>query len=245
MDTNLHFDASPTVPSELTGQLPRNICPTGGGTQGTILGAILLSITGVYVLWVGIDTAQRIQQRASLRRDGSDATAEIEKLSSSRKTTISYTFTVGGATFAGEAKVPDEQFRSLWSARSLPIRYLPADPTVNHPAAWEWSALSDLYLFFVPIIFVVPGAAILLTMRMDRRLVAEGKPAVAAVTRYSRSKSGFNVKYEFRAEDGTTAKGGGWSQNRPEIGASMWVLYLPQNPGRNQPYPSLNYLVVP
>jgi hypothetical protein len=102
-----------------------------------------------------------------------------------------------------------------------------------------------LYLFFVPILFVVPGTAILLTKRMDRRLVAEGKPVVAAVTGCDRSKSGFIVKYEFRAADGTMAKGDGWSQNRQEIGASIWVLYLPQNPGRNLLYPSLNYQVVP
>lgn len=245
MDTDPHFAGASTVPSELTGQLPRKICATGGGTQGTILGTILLSLAGVYVLWVGIDTAQQIQQRASLRRDGSEVTAEIEKLSSSRKPSVSYTFTVNGATFTGEARVPDEKFGRLWGASSLPIRYLPADPTVNHPAAWEWSALTDLYLFFVPILFVVPGTAILLTKRMDRRLVAEGKPVAAAVTGCDRSKSGFIVKYEFRVEDGTMAKGDCWSQNRQEIGASIWVLYLPQNPGRNLLYPSLNYLVVP
>jgi hypothetical protein len=56
-------------------------------------------------------------------------------------------------------------------------------------------------------------------------------------------KSGWWVEYQFRTEDGRTVKGGGWPENRLEIGATICVLYLPQNPRLNQPYPMSYYRV--
>jgi hypothetical protein len=129
---------------------------------------------------------------------------------------------------------------------SIPIRYLPADPTVNHPAGWEWTALLELNWIGASIIFVVAAIVLLLLLRMDRPLLAKGAPAVANVTQCSPNTmgNGFQVEYEFHAEDGRVTKGCGWYGSSQESGARICVLYLPQKPQRNLPYPSANYRVV-
>lgn len=91
---------------------------------------------------------------------------------------------------------------------------------------------------------VLMSVAVLISMRIDRRLVAEGAPAVAVIRDCSSGgRGGFRVKYEFRTEDGRVMNGSGKSDSPQEIGASICVLYLLRDPKRNRPYQSLNYRV--
>jgi hypothetical protein len=200
-----------------------------------------------------MDAVQQMQHKAALRLGGSDAVAAMTKLGVERpsaRNIVRYSFNVHGEIFTGNAIVPNQLYSSLAQSGSIPIRYLPADPTVNHPAAWEWSALLNLESFYsvlllvtAAMLFQLPGRMLL--MRMERRVVAEGAPAVASITRCFPlyRAGGFQVEYEFRAEDGRVTKGSGWYESSQESCASICVLYLPQNPQRNQPYPSRNYRV--
>jgi hypothetical protein len=150
-----------------------------------------------------------------------------------------------GEVLRGEAGVPDQLYLSLVKSKSLPILYLPADPTANHPAAWEWPALSDSGSFVAPFILAIPAVMLLQSLRAGRRLVAVGLPVVGVVTRCSpERRGGFSVTYDFQSQDGGITKGSGWSRTRLEAGTNIWVLYLQRNPPRNEPYPSLNYVVV-
>jgi Protein of unknown function (DUF3592) len=248
MDTNFSSIGAATIPSELTGPLPRRSRLSGNGSQMAIVAALMLALAVAFALWVGIDRAQQLQHRAALRHDGQEAVGDITRLWSSGrslKTRVSYTFIANGISFKGEARVPGQLVHSLRESDTVPIRYLPANPSVNHPAAWEWSALLDWDSFVAPIIGVALCLFLIVPLRSEHQLVAEGLPVAGVITQCSPGKrGGFSVTYDFRTQDGSVTKGNGWSRARQEVGATVCVLYLPHNPRRNEPYPSLNYRVV-
>jgi hypothetical protein len=91
------------------------------------------------------------------------------------------------------------------------------------------------YLIFGELVVVALVLAMLLRKQM--RLLTEGRPAPGVVTGCRRTKDGIVLRYEFQLPDGATAKGRGHSRRPPAIGSQICVLYDPENPRRNAPYP--------
>ena len=246
------------IPSELAGPLPRKLRATGRGIYSALVSLTFLAIAVVGALWSVINTMQQTQHRAALRRDSSVTSGEITRMRKGKNSdVVYYAFTVKEASFIGNAEMPWQLRTNLRGSNQLPIRYLPANPDVNHPAAWEWSLIywlplstdvihlpefsSELQWFFAPLMFGPVGIVFFMGLRSERRLLTQGAPATGVVTKCSRGGRGsYSVEYEFRTDDGGVAKGRS-SGDRTQIGASLCILYLPQDPRRNQPYPSHNY----
>ncbi len=194
-----------------------------------------------------------MQHKAAIRRESSEVAGEVKRLwttGRSSNPTVSYTFTVNGTSFTGKAYgVPRELWKTLRVSSPLLIRYLPENPEVNHPSAWEDSAtsLSLLLPDIGMLILAALGMMLPVQLRAGRRLVAEGTPAVALITKCSPAKGrrGISIEYEFRTEDGRLVKGISRYDSPQEIGASICVLYLLGDPRQNRPYQSLYYRVAP
>ena len=60
----------------------------------------------------------------------------------------------------------------LHEADPIAVRYLPSDPTVNHPADWEWSGLEimDLIPEVFMLFFTSVGVIALVALFRNRRL---------------------------------------------------------------------------
>jgi hypothetical protein len=254
MDSNAHSAEALAIPSELMGLRPRRVRLSGNSLLGVTIAAVLLLAgiaTGFFIVRKAM---QETQQREALREasaviGNSEALGTIDQLSSYKNShSVRYSFIAdNGAIYTGKSEVPDRFYAGLHTSDALPIRYLPADPTVNHPAAWEQSDYFIWGRLIGSSIFVVSGLFLLLMMRGDRRLVAEGTPVVAVVTSCSGPVGRsvwFSVTYDFRTEDGTEMQGTGKYGSSLEIGTKLVVLYLPQNPQRNGPYASAYYRAV-
>lgn len=241
MESDPGAPETPAVPTELTGQLPRRTRLTGNGIKTVITAAILFLLPTVLCLQFGIHTLQLRRQETALRRSGSETTGEIKRVwvpSGSSAHWVSYNFAVKGANFKGEARVPKQLLQTVKNSYTLPVRYLPGNPAVNHPAEWKGSPRWHWVVIVIPIILgVVFGVMMLLLLGGQRELLVKGTPALAAVTKCSRSRNGFMAKYEFRTSEGIVTQGAGWCKNQQEIGAKIWVLYLPRNPQASRPYP--------
>jgi hypothetical protein len=237
MASSMNFAEATAIPSELTGQLPRRTRLAKNGIQSAIVLAIFLVIGVPFILWAGVNAVRLTQTRTALRQDSSEAVGRVDKKT---RTGFYYSFLVNGRFFVGHASI---QLQSFQVSDALPILYLPSDPSINHPAGWEEPAVLVWFPFFVPGMSLLISLAVYSSMRSDRRLVAEGRPAVATITNCALKKGGFSVKYQFRTEDGMVTKGNSSSETDQEIGASICVLYLPRNPRRNQNYTSLCYQV--
>ena len=249
MDPNFNSINEAPVPKELSGPLPRKLRASGNGRQMAIVARIFLVLALIAVLWASVTTFQQLREREALRRGGRETTGEIARLWSPGRgthTKVRYSFTVNGILYTGEAQVPDRYIRSLRQSSVLSTRYLAANPAVNNPSDWEWSVFQKSNSFVAAVLMLVFGIVLFMPLQGERKLSAYGAPVNGMVTNCSmRGRGGFLAKYEFRTQNGAVMRGSGWSPNSLETGASICVLYMPQNPSQNQPYPSPNYRVVP
>lgn len=224
------------IPNELTGPLPRKTCLAQKGIQLAVVLAVVLVAAVAQAFWAGLHATHLLQTKSALRQTNREVIGKIDRQT---KSEYFYSFLAEGREFTDDASI---QFQTLGVSDPLPIRYLPSNPSINHPAAWEEPTVLAWIPFLYQMILVPALLVILVTMSNARRLVTVGRPAVAVVTDCSyHQKGGFQVKYEFLTEDGKVIKGNSSSDDEQKIGASVCVLYMPRNPRRNQAYDSLSY----
>jgi hypothetical protein len=241
MDSDQQTAGAPPIPAELRGSVPRKTRATTNGISLELGGLLFLVFAVGMTIWATVATAHQMQLRQELRSGSSVTTGWKEKLVSGGRgqdEKLSYSFTVGARKYTGEARVPLAQLYGVAHSDLLSIRYLTADPTINHPADWEWSP--QWTPFLVGPLAAGMGLLLLLSIRADRQLAQEGTAVLAIVTHCSPSRGGFIAQYEFRTEDGREMQGTGWSTDARKAGAKVCILYMPRNPKQNQPYPGPN-----
>jgi hypothetical protein len=242
VNTDSPSSAESDLLSDLRGPRPRKSRLSRNG---------MLAATGCVLLWVfsivsGYLTAtnarHEIETRERLRTRGSETSGRIVRTA---RYLVFYQFEANGQTFAGQAHMPDRIRGSLRESDPFPIRYLPSDPALNHPAGWEDSETSAWEPVIASLIAVALGVTIGLSIWSNRTLVSRGIAVVGVVTKCGGplSRGGFQLRYDFRTEDGNELKGRGWCETRQEVGTSVRVLYLPTHPKRNLPYPSPYYSI--
>jgi hypothetical protein len=75
-------------------------------------------------------------------------------------------------------------------------------------------------------------------IRRQRRLLAEGRPAPALVTRHEGNRQGKVAHYEFPLLSGALARGKAGPQKKPPaVGSLLCVLYEPDRMRNNSLYP--------
>ncbi|HEX8711380.1 MAG TPA: hypothetical protein VF730_05865 [Terracidiphilus sp.] len=239
MDSTFCFPAELTAPSELRVRSPRLVSLTASGIQTALAIALLLGLAAASAVWAGSTFSHRMQQTSALKTQGQETTGQVIHVwsSGSLEPRVSYSFAVNGVVHTAETRVPKQLLQSVAKAGSLPIRYLPGNPAINHPSAWERSPYSGLALFVAPAVAAILGLLLLMPLIAERRMAAEGVPVLAMVRTCTHSRNGYLVHYEFRAGDGNKFKGRGWFQKHQEPGDGIWILYLPKAPRRNVPYP--------
>ena len=237
-----------TMPRELLALPPRKTRIKGAGVFFGATGAAMVLIGGILFLRYFYAGAEELVRALELRHGGHEAAAVVTRLWSRERYwhMVSYAFAGDDrVVWTGESSAPTDRWYNLHEGDHLPIRFLPAHPGTNHPAAWEWPVW-DVWLrcaVITPVI--VLGIGLVMRTRWDRRLAAEGLPIAAVVVSYSRgSKGGLFAKYQFQTKDGRAADGSWGCDSRPEIGSTVWVVYLPQNPDANRAYSDLGYRAV-
>lgn len=186
---------------------------------------------------------QQIRDWQALHRDGSETMGTVTGTKAGKAPVLYYAFTVNGRSYVGRAYATEQRLHDLAVSGPLAIRYVPGNPAVNHPADWE-SAPVDSVWFLAPLPIILFGIMFLISLWLERRLVAEGVPARGVIRKCSYgSRSGYIAKYEFRTEEGRVLTKRVGVPGPLEVGSKIWVVYLRRHPWRNQPYPSHNYRV--
>ena len=150
-----------------------------------------------------------------------------------------YHFSAGGQTYGGEAELSSDHWVGLSGGSPIAIRYLPSNPKVSFPSA-------DPPTPVPPFVSLVFGGSFLLSsglmynmVRSARRLLEEGRAAPGVVTG-NRMMGGRNRKnqlvYQFKLQDGGVHQGRASRSPIPD-GTRICVVYNPENPRRNAPYP--------
>lgn len=250
MDTEASSHAIPEFPSELVGPLPRKVeMDFDGDARYALVVVVLFFVPGLIFLgWKGYDYVKQFQQRDQLRGDVREVVGTVTGFSFGRYSPISvnYRFTVNGMTYSGEALEPGSpgQGASLSKGGDISIRFLPSNPAINHPDAWEWSPAIGWYFVVGEVFFTSIGGLALAFLLRDRRLARYGKASEGVVTGCARNDRWFRVSYEFRTESGVLIKGHDDFKDEYGVGARIWILYLPRKPQRNHRYPLSLYAIV-
>jgi hypothetical protein len=204
---------------------------------------ILLAFALAGAFWLGKNAVRQLQNWEALRSDGSETAGNVTGMETGKSQMVYYAFSVNGISFTGKARVPEQNLQGLQDSSPLTIRYVPANPAVNHPADWESAPLESVW-FMVPLPLILFSIIFLTSLSMERRLVADGVPAAGVISESGHgSRSGYFADYEFRTGDGKVMKKRVGVPRPLEVGSNILVLYLRQNPRRSQPYPSPNYRV--
>ena len=112
---------------------------------------------------------KQIQQRRILRDQGRDTVGSVTATHAGHgPPTVTYAFKANGLNYSGKAEILNYRL-VLHESDSIAVRYLPADPTVNHPADWAWSNQGDL----IPEVFILGftsvGVIALVSLFRNRR----------------------------------------------------------------------------
>jgi hypothetical protein len=197
-------------------------------------------VLGVY-LWN--QSQRQTAARERLDRDGVPAEATITRLwrtsGKSPSDRVSYRFKAGATLVTGSTHVPSRIWRTLHVGDTLPVRYVPADAMINHPAGWPMDVTQEWLAYMVAAIFMGDGALVIAILWRQWYLLGEGRPAPGIVVKKRGAGRRAMVRYEFRALSGAVLKGrcGARSQSVPGEGSAVCVLYDPENPKRNAVYP--------
>ena len=183
------------------------------------------------------------EKRMQILQSGRDTEASVTR----RWTTghdpvryfVEYAYYVGGKPYSGRQSIGHNTWLSMERTESLRVRYLPANPQIHLVHGWEprlfppWASLAIPagVLFFV---------AWLITriVAWQRRLLAEGRPAPAIVTKIARTQNGKVAHYVFMVMSGKMIEGKSMPQKHPpSVGSMLNVIYEPDRERRNSVYP--------
>ena len=242
MDLESTCCVSSETPSELVGPLPRKVTLNLDGDGRYLLIVVLIFFVGgsLWLGWKGYDDVQQFKERALLRSDGRIVVGDVTGFSYHRHgpTRVNYHFTFEGVTDSGSAEEPNAgPGTSLHKSDKILVRFLPSNPALNHPYAWEWSPAIGWDWIAFQVYFWLMGSFSLVVLLRDRTLARKGNVASGVVTSCIRKDRSFHTEYEFRTADGAAMKGKTDRKDEYEIGTTVWVLYLPQRPRRNDLYP--------
>jgi hypothetical protein len=247
MDFEVFNHGTAQVPNEIIVPSPRKVEMYSTDAKYLISVAFIFIVVGAIICgWYIFDYLDQTRQRAALRIDGREAIGEVIRLTHERGggSYVRYTFDVSGIEYSGKARISNDIGITLHESGTIIIRFLPSDPTTNHPYAWEWSVLMGLDSFVFGLIFMSFGSIQLIKLLRERRLAREGVAVLGVVKSCMRKNRKLWVEYEFHTEDGACMKGSSGSTDQYEAGTSIWILYLPKNHQRNHIYPLSNYRVV-
>jgi hypothetical protein len=246
MEAKVSFPANWAPPRELARALPREVSMSVRGTFMAILSVVFLVATVPLFIFVRNQDLRQAAPGELLRTQGREAQGEVTRLwrqTNPNTPMVTYEFSAGDRRLEGNASVPEKLWNAVRKAGFLPIRYLPSDPSINHPVAWQDPPPPVWLPFFLPAFLVGCSIVLVVSLRRQARLAAEGCPSVGVVTGCYRVKRRWSVRYQFRTKDGVTAKGSSRLDHPLDTGAAICVLHLPENPRRNQIYPLPLYRV--
>jgi hypothetical protein len=238
MPKNSYPDWKP--PDGLRSSTPRPVRLSGQGIALSLIAGCL--ILGAFVL--GIFLARTVKRETLsqqlLREQSIPADAVVARLwrtgDKANEPRVTYRFHYRDAVYSNSVNAPLSRWRELQVGQTLPIRFVPAQPTISHPVDWPPSRLPEWFPYLMTALVAGMGSMVAVQVARQMRLLAEGQTAPGRMTGVRRTKT-LSVLYEFETPDGATIKGRSPVSKRPEEGATLCVLYDPDRPRRNSLYP--------
>ena len=232
---------------ELERSAPRDVGLTNGGRALTLLAWLL--VAGALAAGVALHVEAERQSEAELDFDRRSVTANavVDRLwrknsEEDKPAHAAFHFDANGARIDGESRLPLRQWRRLSTGSTVPLRYLPDNPRRFALAGQRRGGMPFAVPYIISSILAALALVCFAAVQRQRRLLSEGRAARAVVTAVRKHKDSHGashreIVYEFRVLAGTTATGKAAAAKTQDVGSRISVVYDPEQPKRNRPYP--------
>ena len=152
---------------------------------------------------------------------------------------VSYEFPVSdGRVVVGRGWTRDTLQRPLRTGMTLPIRYVPEEPTVNRVDGEDDPANADYSFVFFGLVVTVLLALWFVgswrRLRLERRLLRDGVATQATVTEVREGRASWHLRYRYEDRFGATHEGQTKIRDERgmswEVGDTGTILYDPNRP---------------
>lgn len=234
-----------SLPPALTRSAPREVGLTAGGLALTVAAWLLAAGAIAGGIALRVEAQRQSDAAADFERRGVAATAVIDRLwrksGDGKPAFAAFHFDAGGNRVEGESRLPLSVWRQLRTGSTVPVRYHPDDPSRFSVAGARRNRLPSAVAYLVSSALATMALLCAWAVRQQRTLLSEGRPASAVVTavRKHQGQHGTHreMVYEFPVLAGTVATGKATASKKTEVGVTISVVYDPERPTRNRPYP--------
>ena len=228
---------------------PREVRLTPEGKGLIVLACLLLAGGLAGGIALGLLANRQAGEARLLREESVVTEGTVTRLwrggDNNRQRWMAYSYLVDGQAYGRRVKVSSATWARLKVGTRIPVHYVPSRPDLNYPLQSPRSPLPLWVPFAVALGAAAVSLLLVLHVRGEARLLAEGRAAPGQVTRLSKrhrsshgTDLGQKVFYEFKLLSGAVAHGrAGPIKNPPEAGSTITVVYDPEAPRHNSPYP--------
>ena len=242
----MHASPAHALPPELERSAPRDVGLTGGGRALIVLAWLLTAAAFGAGIALHLAAQGQLDEAQDFDRRAVTANAVVDRLwrksGDGKPAYAAFHFEANGTRIDGESRMRLPVWRELRTGSTVAVRYLPESPR-RFVVAGERRGRMPFAIPFV-VSFALAGVALLCAgaVSRQRRLLSEGRPARAIVTQVKKNKGSHGASYreifyEFRVLAGTKATGKAVATTASDVGATISVVYDPERPTRNRPYP--------
>jgi hypothetical protein len=235
-----------SLPPELERSAPRDVGLTAGGRALIALAWLVAAAALGAGIGLHLEAQRQFSAALDFDRRGVTANAVVDRLwrksGDGKPAYAAFHFEANGTRIDGESRMRLPVWRELRTGSTVAVRYLPESPRRFVVAGERRGRMP----FAVPyaVSFTLAALALLCAgaVRRQRTLLSEGRPARAVVTKVKKNKGSHGASYreifyEFRVLAGTKVTGKAVATTASDVGATIDVVYHPERPTRNRPYP--------
>jgi hypothetical protein len=235
------------IPAELLRSIPRDVRLTATGRFVVVIANAMVAGALLSGILLGVLASRDRDRSRLLEAEAISTQADVIEVQrtgsgSDSRRRIGYRFTADGRTYSGRASLRNRESRNLRRGSVVEIHYLSSNPERNWIARRPPRGVPIWAGPVVSASCALLAFALWWTLRKQRRLLAEGRAALARVTETKRVQTGnhrvHRVGYEFHLLSGASRTGSfDQAKNPPPLGSTLTILYFPDDPRRQARYP--------
>jgi len=232
-------------PPGLARSAPRDVRLTAGGRALMAVAWLLVVAAIVAGSLLYREALSRSAEELELDRRGATTTAVVDRVwrksGDGKPAYAAFHFDASGTRIDADARMQLDAWRELRAGSIVRVRYLPDDPRrfVVDGARRERMPFGVAYVVSGVLAFMAVLCAV--AIGRQRSLLTEGRlaPAVVTAVKKHHNQHGTHreMTYEFPLLGGGVATGKASASKSSAVGATICVVYDPDHPKRNQPYP--------
>ncbi len=235
-------EKSLALPAGLDRMRPREVRWTGGGWVLLVSAAALVIGGQAAAIGLGVKALGGRDDVRAFREHAIVTSAVVTRKwrasGDDRPRWVAYEYTVNGRRLPGEARASRALWESLEPGSIIPVRFDDERPERSFAWGREPRTVPAGVPYLAGLAGIASGALLTIPLFRQRRLLAEGRAALATVTQRTKGQHGETVRYEFRTLSGARFTGQTTRASKtPAVGGTLWVIYESEDPRHNSPYP--------